>query len=363
MLAAIHRKVIDRCPHATYNIHPYTDNAHVRDSSYADMLRQIEATAGVAAKAGGAGEGVALSRPVEGVVESASERTDDEVITTTVIHTPEGDLTSITRSPHDQPARMSKHLVESDEDLDKYMSLPYEPPVFDVSGARGLCEAVGDRGLVFMGIPETTERVAPLFHYEDFCARTLVDLPSLKRVCDWTFERCMENTRLLVRACAGMDCVFHAIGPEYCTPPMVAPSVFAQLVTPYLRKQVEAVHEAGMLLCVHCHGRVREVLAEMLKAEVDLLEPIEPPPQGDITLKELLDQGSGRMCLMGYVQDQDFYTAHSGYFTNWVEEIARLVDGGTGYIMTPTCTPFDLPCTDTYKRNYLEWLRAADRLL
>lgn len=66
---------------------------------------------------------------------------------------------------------------------------------------------------------------------------------------------------------------------------------------------------------------------------------------------------------MGYIQDQEFHTAKPGEMTRRVEDIARVVDGRTGYIMTPTCTPFERPCTDVFRRNYLEWLEAAARIL
>jgi hypothetical protein len=32
-------------------------------------------------------------------------------------------------------------------------------------------------------------------------------------------------------------------------------------------------------------------------------------------------------------------------------------------ILSPTCTPFEFPCSDVYRRNYAEWLDAAERLL
>ena len=363
ILAAINCRAIDRVPYATYNIHPYSDNTHTRDESYSEILERIRNFAGTAAKSHAPGVGVAMSRASDERVEHVSEVRDGATLTTTIIHTPRGDLSSVTTSYPGKPGMLTKHLIASDEDINKYMSIPYEPPVFDPTAAKAMCEAVGDRGMVFFGFQETTESVVPLFHYEDFCMRTITDLPGLERLFDWASERCLENVKLLVEVCAGMDVVFHAIGPEYCTPPMIAPSVFAKLVTPHMRRSIDVIHAAGFPVSIHCHGKVREVFEEMIKTGADMLEPIEPIPQGDIDLAELMELSAGRMSLMGHVQDQDFYTAPEGHFTNWVEQIARVVDGRTGYIMSPTCTPFDIPCTDTYKRNYIEWLDAAERLL
>lgn len=66
---------------------------------------------------------------------------------------------------------------------------------------------------------------------------------------------------------------------------------------------------------------------------------------------------------MGHIQDQEFYSAPPGFMTKRVEAIAKVVNGRTGYIMTPTCTPFEHPCSPRYERNFLEWLDAAERLL
>jgi hypothetical protein len=66
---------------------------------------------------------------------------------------------------------------------------------------------------------------------------------------------------------------------------------------------------------------------------------------------------------MGHIQDQELYTARPGEMARKVEAIARVVDGRTGYIMSPTCTPFEHPCTDTYRRNYMEWMTTAERVL
>ena len=363
MMSAVRHRPVDRCPYATYNLHPYLNSPHAADPSYAQILALVEATAGMAVKSGAGGIGVGLSRPRPGQVETATQETTDGRVTDEIIHTPKGDLIRTTRAAPDGRARVTRHFVSSDDDIEKLLSLPYEPPELDTSGIRAMLEAVGDRGIVFAGFDDPMYSIASLFHFEDFCVRVHTDLAAIKRMVDWAFERCAENTKLLVRACTGLDCVFHTSGPELCTPPMTSPDVFAKLVTPYLRALIDIIHASGFLAAIHCHGRVREVLPHILDTGADLLEPIEPPPQGDITLAELLGQAGDRICLMGHVQDQDFYTAPPGYMTRWVQQIAATVGGRTGYTMTPTCTPFEFPCSDTYRRNYIEWLEAADRLL
>ncbi len=228
--------------------------------------------------------------------------------------------------------------------------------------ARDFHDSAGDRGVMAILFSDPLYAIAGLFDFDDFRLRCLSDLPAILRMEDFAFERCAEDLRRTVAACRGLDCVLHTGGPEICTPPTMSPALFSRLVTPYLSRLAQIIHDGGLLCGIHCHGRVREVFPEMLKTGADLLEPIEPPDQGDITLAELMQQAEGRIGLMGCVQDREFHTAPPGAMTRKVEEIARVVNGRTGYIMSPTGTPFERPCPEIYARNYMEWLEAADRI-
>lgn len=377
MFAAIRRQPVDRVPYATYNLHPYgggvqgyqsdqTKSArspHLSDLSYAPLLAHVRARAGAFIKTQAAGLAEGLTRARPGRTETRIEGEGDARTRTNVLHTPKGDLTCVTRIPVGKPGMMVKPYIARDEDIDLYMSIPYEPPVFDLSAARAVYNDAGDRAVVSVMFKEPMHAVATLFDFEDFCIRCVTDLPTVLRFIDWAQERCMENMRRLCAACAGLDVILHTGGPEICTPPMMAPSLFARLVTPTLTQLVEVIHSAGLTAGVHCHGRVRDVFPEIIKAGVDILEPVEPPDQGDITISELMDQAQGRICLMGHIQDQELYTAPKGFMAKRVEAIARVVNGRTGYIMSPTCTPFDLPCTPVYQRNYLEWMETAEKVL
>jgi uroporphyrinogen-III decarboxylase len=360
MLAAIHQEPVDRVPHATYNIHPFAGSLHADDPSYRPLLEQIAATAGVAIKVGDQGNGWGPSpeffeRRVEGRGDARTEYL--------ILHTPKGDLSMVSRIPENKPGMAIRHFLVTDDDLEKYLSLPYPRPTVDLTQVRAVHASAGERALILVGYSEPMYATASLFSFEDFALRCATDRSSIRRMIDRAFEPCLEYVGLLARACRGLEVVLHTVGPEICTPPMLAPALFAELVTPYMTRLIEVIHEAGLRAAIHCHGHVREVLPQILATGCDLLEPIEPPPQGNIGLQELLEQTRGRLTLMGHIQDQDFYTAQPGEMTRRVEEIARAVDGGTGYIMSPTCTPFQRPCSEVYRANYLEWLQAAARVL
>ncbi len=359
MLAAMRLQPVDGMPYATYNLNPYAGSRHTSEASYAELLERVRMSAGVTINISCGGLGVAMSRVREGVSEVRLEGSGDARIRRTTIHTPKGDLVSIARAPENKPGMMIQSLVSNDSELERYLSLPYEPPEFDLTRAREFITSAGDHAVLFLCYPDPMYATVELFGFEEFSIRCLTDIRTIKRTVDWFFERCVENMKRLTSACRGTKFVLHTSGPEICTPPMLAPRFFAELVTPCLRKLIEIIHDADLLAAIHCHGRVREVFPEIIKTGVDLLEPIEPPDQGNITLAELMEQAHGRICLMGYIQDQEFYTASPGTMTRRVKHIAKVVKGRTGYIMSPTCTPFEFPCSDIYRRNYTEWLDAA----
>ena len=362
MLAAMRRRPVDRVPFSAYNLFPYGGSGHAEDPSYAPLLNKIEQCAGAFAKIGVMPPLHGLVRQRPGLLDRRIEGVGDARVRRTILHTPEGDLTETMSMPESKPARLIKPFITSDADIECFLSLPYDPPDIDITRARDFYVTAGDRAVMGIMFAEPMSAVAGLFDLDDFRERCMTDLAAIQRMEDFAFERCSENLRRLVAACRGLDCVLHTDGPEICTPPAMSPALFGRLVTPYLSKLAGIIHEGGLLCGIHCHGHVRDIFPEMLKTGADLLEPIEPPDQGNIKLAELMPQAEGRISLMGYLQDRDFYTAPQGRMTRKVEEIARVVNGRTGYILSPTGTPFERPCPEIYARNYMEWLDAADRI-
>ena len=357
MLAAIRREPVDHVPFSTYNLSPVGENRHTRDDSYRELLELVAAKSAVLSKMAAQG-GV---REPEGLSEKHVAQTDEGKVTTTTLHTPKGDLKSVMVRPTDQPAYVTEHYIKTDEDVARYMSIPYEPADSDLSRAIALYDAVGEGGLVYVAYPDPMYSAGRLFDYEDFVVRCFTDLDNVLVLIDHIFEREREQVRGLADAAKGRDFLMYTAGPEAACPPMMRPEIFSRIVTPYHTELVNIFHDAGILVSMHCHGRVRDVLGEAIKCGFDVIEPIEPPPQGDITLAELMQEADGRIALMGHVQDQELHYAEPGHFTRLVEHLANVVDGRTGYLCTPTCTPFQYPATEVYLRNYAEWIEAADR--
>lgn len=357
MTAAIDRAPVTAPPFATYNLHPFGGSPHARDEGYRELLAQAVEQAGMLCKCG-----VAWSRPpTQPCSETVSERSGRNTVHTTVYHTPRGDLRSVVVKPDDQPPYQTEALVKTAEDVERYLALPWAPGEPDPAPVRALLAELAGRGLAYVAYPDPFYSASRLFDFEDFTVRCLTEQALIRRLVDALMERCREEVRRLAAAVPTDGVLFYTAGPEIATPPMLSPEVFANFVVPYHRELVRILHDAGHRVALHCHGRVREVFDSAVACGFDAIEPLEPPPQGDITLPELIARADGRIALMGYVQDQEFHLAEPGHFSRVVDTIAGWLGDRTGYVMTPTCTPFQHPPTATFVRNYSEWLTAAAR--
>lgn len=362
LFAAFRRQPVDRIPFATYNLHPFSE-AHAQDPSYRELLDLVWDCAGMLCKTGLTARPAAALTAQDARMEWIREPIPGGERFTTVLHTPAGDLRSVTVKPADQPSLVTEHFVKTDADIDRYLSLPFVPDEFAPEPAAEVARDLQGRGVAYVSYGDPMYTAAALFDFDDFAVRCITDPAPVLRLIDFLFEREQEVLRRQLRACRGHQFLFYTAGPELCTPPMLSPAVFARLVTPYQTHLIRMIHDAGFPVSIHCHGRVREVLDEILRTGADVLEPAEPPPQGDIGLEELLRRAAGRLCIMGYIQDQEFHHAPPGTMRRHVEEIARLAEGRTGYVMAPTCTPFQHPAAETFRRNYTEWVEAAAQIL
>ena len=355
MLSAIRREPVDRIPVATYNFHPFGD--FPQEPGYLLMLKVLyEAeNVGILCKSpvehkGGRAECLQVDRRVQG----------DAVLTITRFDTSKGQLQMVHRKPKDQPGYCIESLIKDDDDIEKFLSLPAEPSLPDLSPTKEIYEKLGDKGLVYVDYDDPFYSVARWFDFEDFAIRCIRQFSLIKELVEREFARIKVELKLMLEQAKGYDFLFYTVGPEVATPPLLPPRIFETLITPYQKDLVGMIKKAGYLCSIHCHGKVKTVFDQFLEIGADVLEPMEPPPQGDICLEEALDETEGRMCLMGYIQDQDLYTSSPQEIREKVEEIFRLAKGRTGYIMTPSATPYMFPPPERFVRNYVEFVRAAD---
>ena len=87
---------------------------------------------------------------------------------------------------------------------------------------------------------------------------------------------------------------------------LASPALARKYAIPVLKKWSRMAKEAGIATMLHSCGKNR-VLADMLASDtdVDMLNPLEPPPMGDIDLAEVKRVHGQRLAFMGNLHTTD----------------------------------------------------------
>jgi len=226
----------------------------------------------------------------------------------TTYHTPDGALQSTFRaSTVGKPGYEQEHLLKEPADIGKLLSLPYTPYPITLKDVEHTSANLGDAGIVLYGLDHAAYALERLIGSENFALWSL-DAPEQILEAITVFQ---QRLRAHVEAtlAAGYRGLVGWVGPELCIPPLLPPSTFDEYVTAIDAPLIDLLHEGGCRVWVHCHGKMRPVLKRFLAMGVDVLNPIEPPPMGDITLEEAFACVGDAMALEGNIETHDLMTA------------------------------------------------------
>jgi uroporphyrinogen-III decarboxylase len=221
---------------------------------------------------------------------------------TTAIDTPKGTLTAVTG--HNTLTRTQwtiKYPVESLEDIAKIRSIPWErPPSLAPPDTTSLPEEFGRRGILRAGVSSPFVCVGGMMPFEYFLELCATELPLVRELTAVCLDRIMDVLDVVLAGDA-VEYVWMG-GCEWLTPPMGSPRLYEELVHDFEQPVIDRIHAHGALAHVHCHGNVRSSIELVIARGADFFEPMEPPPDGDITLAEAKALVAGRMTLGGNVE-------------------------------------------------------------
>jgi len=220
-----------------------------------------------------------------------------------IIDTPKGTLTYENRiDPKANTSWHVKYPVESLDDIEKVASVPWElpegqsPPRMDE-----LPDGFAERGILRTGISSPFVCVAGMMPYQMFlelCATHYDLLLELTEVCR---VRTLDCLRVLFSE-PGIEYVWLG-GSEWVTPPMGSTSIYDGLVQEQEKTLIAFINEnSDAVVHVHCHGHVRHAIQRTIERGADYTEPVEPPPDGDITMAEAKRLANGRITLGGNIE-------------------------------------------------------------
>lgn len=359
ILAALAGKAPDRVPISTYELAGYNTRAFENnDPSYATLMDAIrEKTDCLAMWGPDANETfLASAHPVE--LDVRDERVDNATIRRRTLHTPKGDLTYTAKTIDNvHTTWVTEHWCKSIDDVDKALSIPYEPVTCDPADFDRISNEVGDRGIIMDSLADPLWLAADLMEFGEYTVWALAETDHFARVVDEMHERNMENLRR--RLDVNVAHLYRICGPEYATPPYLPPTFFDRFVVPYVKEMVDLIENRGAQARFHCHGKTGQVLDMIADTGSTSMDPCEAPPDGDIELADIKKRVGDRICLCGNLQLKLLEHASRDDVRQAVIDCMQAAKPGGGYIILPTAAPINTPLATKTQDNYLTFIDTA----
>lgn len=114
--------------------------------------------------------------------------------------------------------------------MDRALSVPYEPALYDASDLPRVLAELGEHGLVMASLGDPAYLAADLMSFEDYLLWVVQDTEHFARTVEIVAERVKENLRRQLQVCT-VD-LYRICGPEYMTPPFLPPAMFQRIELP-----------------------------------------------------------------------------------------------------------------------------------
>jgi hypothetical protein len=273
-------------------------------------------------------------------------------------------MTALTRhTPEVDTIWTVEHLLKNPEDLKAYLELPDEIFTEDVDITSLVEEELelGDRGIIMVDTEDPICAAASLFSMEDFTVIALTEHKLFHRLLEKLSKHIQARTEKTAKEFPGH--LWRIYGPEYATEPYLPPELFKEYVVRYTGPMVEAIAEHGGFARIHCHGRIKAVLDYIVEMGAAAIDPIEPPPHGDVELAYVRRRYGRELVLFGNLEMADIENTEPGDFEKLVEK--ALIDGtsgeGKGFVLMPSSAPTGRKITPKMMANYETMVRLASK--
>lgn len=273
-------------------------------------------------------------------------------------------LTAVTRRDRDiNTIWQVEHLLKDAEDLRAFLDLPRvecigEP---DTAGVLAAEQALGDTGIVMIDTSDPLCQAAALFHMATFTIIATTEPELFHRLLERFAGEIQPRTEAVAKALPGR--LWRIYGPEYASPPYLHPRQFREYAVRYDTPMVKAIQQNGGYARIHSHGRLRLILDAIASTGCDGLDPIEPPPQGDMHLAEVRERVGQQMVLFGNLEASDIENLPAQAFR---EKVLRALDEGTrgqgrGFVLMPSACPYGRELSGQALRNYEVMIESVEK--
>jgi len=262
----------------------------------------------------------------------------------TVIHTPEGTL-STTAESHPTTTWTTEQLVKRPEDvdlIDKYLPIPR----LDKDAVSRTYDRVGDdgilRGFVWGYQAGCWQHAAEWYGLQNLILATHRDPAWVHH-----FLRVLQKKKLrfIEQSLAGAKFDLIETGGGAASSTCISPKLHREFCLPYDREQHDALHAVGLKAVYHTCGGMMPILEIIVANHCDASETLTPPGMGgDARPAELKRRIGAQVALIGGLNQ--FQVLDCGTPDQIRAEVFRLFGEfgpGGGYILSPSDHFFETP--------------------
>ena len=257
-----------------------------------------------------------------------------------------------------------EHLLKNVEDLETFLSLPAPsiPGIPDITPVFKAEHDLGDTGIVMIDMPDPLCLAAALFNMAEYTVIALMEQSLFHKLLDRFAMTLWQQTEAIAEALPGR--LWRIFGPEYASPPFLPPRLFKEYVVAYDTPMVEAIQRFGGFARLHCHGKIKTILDDMASTGCTGLDPLEPPPQGDVQLSYVRERVGKQMVLFGNLEACDIERLSTAEFEKKIH--TALEEGtageGRGFVLMPSACPYGRHLSSLALKNYEKMIEVVGKM-
>ncbi len=361
LMVTLRGESVDRPPVSFYELNGLDENPNDTDPfniySHPSWLPLIQLTREKTDRIvmRGASFGDVLPNPIDEISDEQIYHRNGSRFTIRTISIGSRILTTQTRRDPDVNTTWTEEpLLKTTSDLEAFLTLPshFSGGTFDPSPILEAEKALGDSGIVMLDTPDPLCLAASLFDMAEYTVIALTEPKLFRRLLDWFAEELYRNTENVAKTLPGR--LWRIYGPEYASPPYLPPSLFREYVSNYVGPMIKSIQRYGGFVRIHSHGNLKAILDYIAELGVDGLDPIEPPPQGDVELSYVRQRYGRDLVLFGNLEISDIENMPTDQFS---EKVKRALDEGSGgvgrgFVLMPSACPYGRILSSLTIRNY-----------
>jgi uroporphyrinogen-III decarboxylase len=257
-----------------------------------------------------------------------------------------------------------EHLIKDVEDFKEWIELPQAEfgGEVDVNSVLEIEKTLGDSGIVCLDMSDPLCVIASLFDLGEYTITALTEPELFHRALRKVSELMLKRTEAIAAALPGR--LWRIYGPEYACPPYLPPRLFNEYVVQYVTPIIEIIKRYGGYPRIHAHGNMKDVLGAIVSTGCIGLDPLEPPNQGNVTLKYVRETCGEDFVLFGNLELSDIEIMNSDEFEQKI--ITALEEGpsksGNGFVLMPSACPIGRELKTTTLENYKKIIEVVERI-